>query len=84
MQTWGQPGHQELGHPGLHRETLTQKQKTAGSLRQSQAGTGCDLLEVELLEGEVGLHNACGLHSRPKNILLSWNVVRLGYSIQII
>jgi hypothetical protein len=43
-----------------------------------------NLLEVQVFEGEMGLHNTCGLHSCPKNILLSRNVVGLGYSIQII
>lgn len=54
------------------------------NLCHAQAGKGFNLLEVQLLEGEVCLHNACSLHSCPKNILLSWNVVDLGYSIQII
>lgn len=43
-----------------------------------------DLLEVQVFEGEVRFHNACGLHSCPQDILLGWNVVGLGYSIQII
>lgn len=43
-----------------------------------------NLLEVQLFEGEMCFHNACGLHSCSQDILLSWNVAGLGYSIQII
>lgn len=41
-------------------------------------------LEVQVLEGEVSFHNAGSLHPGPQNVLLSWNVGLLGYSIQVI
>lgn len=47
-------------------------------------GTALHSLEVKVLEGEVSLHNSCSFHSGPQHILLSWNVGRLGYSIQVI
>lgn len=42
------------------------------------------LLEVEVLEGEVCLHDARGFHPGAQHILLSRNVGRLGYSIQVV
>lgn len=42
------------------------------------------LLEVQVLEGEVSLHDARGFNSGPQNVLLSRNIGRLGYSIQVI
>lgn len=42
------------------------------------------LLEVEVLEGEVSLHDAGGFNSGAQNVLLGGNVGRLGYSIQVI
>lgn len=49
-------------------------------------GTGRALhsLEIQVLEGEVSLHDPCSFHSGPQHILLSRNVGRLGYSIQVI
>lgn len=41
-------------------------------------------LEVQVLEREVRLHNACGLHSGPQDILLSRDVGGLGYPVQIV
>lgn len=41
-------------------------------------------LEVEVLEGEVGLHDARGLHACPQHVLLRWDVVRLGYPLQVV
>lgn len=41
-------------------------------------------LEVEVLECEVRLHNACGFDSGPQDILLSWDVGGLGYPVQIV
>lgn len=41
-------------------------------------------LEVQVLECEVRLHNACGLDSGPQDILLSWDVGGLGYPVQIV
>lgn len=41
-------------------------------------------LEVQVLECEVRLHNACGLDSGPQDILLSRDVGGLGYPVQII
>lgn len=43
-----------------------------------------DSLEVQIFEGEVGLHNASSLNSRPKHILLRGDVVRPGYPLQVI
>lgn len=41
-------------------------------------------LEVQVLEREVCLHDACGLDSGSEDILLSWNVGCLGYPVQIV
>lgn len=41
-------------------------------------------LEVQVLECEVRLHNACGLDSGPQDILLSRDVGGLGYPVQIV
>ena len=37
--------------------------------------THVEQLEVEVLEGEVDLHDARCLHSRPQDVLLCWLVV---------
>lgn len=42
------------------------------------------LLEVKILEGEVGLNNTRGLHSGPEDILLSGDVIRDRYPVEII
>ena len=42
------------------------------------------LLEVQVLEREVCLHNACGFDSGPQHILLGWDVGGLGYPVQIV
>lgn len=42
------------------------------------------LLKVKIFEGEVGLHNTSGLHSCSQDILLSGDVGRIGYSVQVI
>ena len=36
-------------------------------------------LEVEILEGEVGLDDAGRLHASPQHVLLRRNVARRGY-----
>lgn len=41
-------------------------------------------LEVQVLEREVRLHNACGFDSSPQDILLSWDVGGLGYPVQVV
>lgn len=41
-------------------------------------------LEVQLLEREVRLHDARGLHSSPQHILLSGNVILLRYPVQVV
>lgn len=41
-------------------------------------------LEVQFLEGKVRLYYACGFHSGPKDILLSWDVGGLGYPVQVV
>lgn len=41
-------------------------------------------LEVQVLECEVRLHDACGFDSGPQDILLSWDVSSLGYPVQIV
>ena len=41
-------------------------------------------LEVEVLEGEVSLHDARGLHTCPQHVLLGGDVVRLGYPVQVV
>lgn len=48
----------------------------------SAAGLG--VLEMEVLEGEVGLHDAGGLHPGPQHILLGGDVVGPGYPLQVI
>ena len=39
-------------------------------------------LEVKALVGEEGLHNACCLDPCPEDVLLRWDIVRLGQSVQ--
>lgn len=39
---------------------------------------------MQVLEREVGLHNARGFDSSPQDILLSWDVGGLGYPVQIV
>lgn len=41
-------------------------------------------LEVQFLEGKVCLYDACGFHSGPKDVLLSWDVGGLGYPVQVV
>lgn len=41
-------------------------------------------LEVQVLECEVRLYNACGFDSSPQDILLGWDVGGLGYPVQIV
>lgn len=41
-------------------------------------------LEVQVLEGEVRLHDACGLDPGPQDVLLSGDVGGLGYPVQIV
>ena len=41
-------------------------------------------LEVQVFEGEMRFHDACGLDAGPQNILLCRDVVRLGYPLQVI
>lgn len=55
-----------------------------GNQRSPQGHAALHLLEVEVLEGEVSFHDACSFNSGPQNILLSRNIGRLGYSIQVI
>lgn len=42
------------------------------------------LLEMQVLEGEMCFHDACGLNSGPQHILLRGDVIRLGYPLQVI
>lgn len=42
------------------------------------------VLEVELLEREVSLHDAGGLHARSQHVLLGGDVVCLGYPFQVV
>lgn len=42
------------------------------------------LLEVELLECEVSLHDAGGLDAGSQHVLLSGDVVGLGYPFQVV
>lgn len=39
---------------------------------------------MQVLEGEVRLNDACGLHSGPQHILLGWDIGGLGYPVQIV
>jgi len=41
-------------------------------------------LEVQVLEREVGLHDAGGFDSSPQDILLGRDVGGLGYPVQIV
>lgn len=41
-------------------------------------------LEVQVLECEMRLHDAGGLHSGPQHILLRGDVIRLGYPLQVV
>lgn len=42
------------------------------------------LLEVQVLECEVCLHDAGGLHSGPQHVLLRGDVLALGYPLQVV
>lgn len=42
------------------------------------------LLEVQLFEREVSLHNASGLDTSSQHVLLSGDVIRFGYPLQIV
>ena len=39
---------------------------------------------MQVFEGEVGLDNPSGLYSGSEHILLGWNVVGLGYPLNVI
>lgn len=41
-------------------------------------------LEVQVFEGEVSLHDARCFDSGPQDVLLGWDVVCLGYPVQIV
>lgn len=41
-------------------------------------------LEVQVLECEMRLHDAGGLHSGPQHVLLRGDVIRLGYPLQVV
>lgn len=45
---------------------------------------GSVLLEVQILEGEMCLHDARGLHSGPQHVLLCGDVIWLAYPRQVI
>ena len=42
------------------------------------------LLEVQLLEGEVSLHNAGGLDPGPQHVLLCGDVICFSYPLQVV
>lgn len=42
------------------------------------------LLEVEVLECEMRLHDAGGLHSGPQHVLLRGDVLALGYPLKVV
>lgn len=42
------------------------------------------LLEVQVLECEMCLHDAGGLHSGPQHVLLCGDVLALGYPLQVV
>lgn len=39
---------------------------------------------MQILEREVRLHDARGFDTSPQDVLLSWDVGGLGYSVQIV
>jgi len=47
-------------------------------------GKGSDILEVQVLEGEVGLYDAGGLHPGAQHVLLGGDVVGTGYPLQVV
>lgn len=53
-------------------------------LSKRQKGKRSDILEVQILKGEVSLYDACGLHPGAQHILLGGDVVSTGYPLQII
>lgn len=53
-------------------------------LSKSQKGKRSDILEVQILKGEVSLYDACGLHPGAQHILLGGDVVSTGYPLQIV
>lgn len=43
-----------------------------------------DILEVQVLKGEVSLYDACSLHPGAQHILLGGDVVSTGYPLQVV
>lgn len=58
--------------------------QTLQSASQLSGGRAKFSLEVQVLEGEVRLHDACGLDSGPQDILLRGDVGGLGYPVQVV
>ena len=54
------------------------------SLSDAEIGKWVHLLEVQVFEGEVGLHDAGGFHSGPQHVLLGGDVAALRYPVQIV
>lgn len=54
------------------------------STSQLSGGRAKFSLEVQVLEGEVRLHDACGLDSGPQDVLLRGDVGGLGYPVQVV
>lgn len=51
---------------------------------ENAKGKGSDILEMQVLEGEVGLYDAGGLHPGAQHVLLGGDVVSTGYPLQVI
>lgn len=58
--------------------------QTLESASQLSGGRAKFSLEVQVLEGEVRLHDACGLDSGPQDVLLRGDVCGLGYPVQVV
>lgn len=77
---------------GEHREVLCSLAwPTPTSTTSSRSAPGWhaeglqpDLLEVQVLEGEVGLHDAGGLHPGAQHVLLGGDVVGPRYPFQVV
>lgn len=53
-------------------------------LSKRQRGKRSDILEVQVLKGEVSLYDARGLHPGAQHILLGGDVVGTGYPLQVV
>jgi hypothetical protein len=46
--------------------------------------SGSYSLKMKIFESEMGFNNSCSFHSSSQHILLSWDIIGLCYSVQVI